>query len=91
MNGNQVNSSQKQYRKLSEVPFDELKVGDRLISYRKNPGVISELIVRPIGLKEKDPDNLIVWMEWEDGHKSSIRHYLTEYVLYVEDYPQEGL
>jgi hypothetical protein len=69
--------------KLSEVPFDQLKVGDKLISYIGTPGHITHLVKRgetsPYLQKEKED---VIVMLWDNGNVSYQHHedlYRVEY------------
>lgn len=51
--------------KLTEVPFDQIKVGDKVISFLENPGVITHFT----------PDRCLDkrgWVEikWDNGNQS---------------------
>ena len=52
-------------QKLNDVPFDELRVGDRVISAFGKNGVI--VLINP------DDDNWVE-IEWEDGGRSGWYH-----------------
>lgn len=64
-------------RKLSDVPWGELQVGDSLISAIGHPGVITEL--HPEGQSRYDE----VAMIWENGNTSMGFHMNGDYIKYV--------
>lgn len=65
---------------LSTVPWEDLQVGDNLISYLGKPGKI-------VKLEERDPldeDRKYIHMEWKGVMTISVhRHYTLENVQYV--------
>lgn len=68
-------------RKLSEVPFEELEIGDRLISAKYNLGTIIGF-----NLIKDDPrreDNMI-GIVWDNGKTSCQYHFWCDHVIYLE-------
>lgn len=69
-------------KKVSEVPFDKLKIGDSVIGLSNTPGVISALT--PI---EKDPrkeDNCVT-IKWENGKTSFVWHFQCDHITIVTE------
>ncbi len=67
-------------RMLSQVPFNTLKIGDRVIGANGVHGRISRLI--PIVEARREEDNDIV-IEWDNGNKSLVWHFWTDKVQYL--------
>lgn len=66
---------------LSEVPFDQLQVGDKLISAKNNPGVITKLIKKEDTTSKEDNE---ISMDWESGSKSwGLFHFWCDQITYV--------
>ena len=60
-------------QKLSDVPFDSLRVGDRVKSkITNNEGVIRELIVKSQAKRFEDSEIVIVW---DTGSRSHHWHF----------------
>lgn len=64
---------------LSEVPFEELKIGDHVISKLGTPGTITDLI--PIHLSYKQEDNGI-FIYWDNGNMSCPWHFQSDGIIY---------
>lgn len=58
-------------RSLSEVPWGQLSVGDRVKSVRGEPGVIIKLEDKQILPKATNPDFYFVSMQWDYSQKVS--------------------
>lgn len=58
-------------RALSEVPWEQLSVGDRVKSVTFEPGVIIKLEDKQILPKATNPDFYFVSMQWDHSQKVS--------------------
>ena len=64
--------------KLSEVPFENLKAGDRVVSARGRDGRIVELA--------PEDDNSI-WIRWEgeeEPKESLVYHHLADKIMHLD-------
>jgi hypothetical protein len=62
--------------KISDVLFEKIKVGDKVTSYRGNPGIISEA---SLGARWKvDPEDVRITIDWEttEGPSKSCQPHL---------------
>lgn len=66
--------------KLSEVAFDNLHVGDALISARGVPGVITKLIPREKATRNEDAEIVI---QWDNGNISWNWHFWMDQIEYL--------
>lgn len=67
-------------KRLSDIPFEELQVGDKLISKKNTPGKIVDLT--PIEKTFRQEDNRIM-IVWDNGGISIPWHYQGAYIQYV--------
>lgn len=65
---------------LSEIPFEEIQIGDKLISANRTKGKIINLI--PIDNASQKEDNEIV-IDWENGNRSHCWHFWCDKVIYL--------
>lgn len=65
---------------LSEVPFDKLKIGDKLISAVGTPGHITGFIPMDNACQQEDNE---IEISWDDGKTSEIWHFWGMHVEYV--------
>lgn len=69
---------------LANVPWDDLKIGDSLISAMGNPGKIVDKIIKDDGRNDKD--YWYLYMEWENsGTVSMSSHWTLDRVLWRKD------
>ncbi|MBI5153533.1 MAG: hypothetical protein HZA36_03700 [Parcubacteria group bacterium] len=70
--------------KLSEISFENLSIGDRLLSARGRNGKVTKIDMKPSDSNDIEEDNRI-WIEWEGvGNKTSlIYHYQGNYITYI--------
>ena len=83
--------------KLSMVPLHCLRVGDKVISYIKTPGVIKKIYITSIPLDliltgdklnkgaNYKPDYEWIYIEYENGNTSNHPHYMYDAVEYNEE------
>lgn len=67
--------------KLSDVPFDKLKVGDKLISAVGQPGKITKLTDKEFASQQEDNE---IEVEWDSGKTSKFWHFWGGKVTYAE-------
>ena len=67
-------------KKLSEVPWDNLAVGDVCISVLGTPGVITDLV--PIDQTSRQEDGEVE-IHWENGKQSYFWHFWGDNITYV--------
>ncbi len=60
--------------KLSEVSWEDIKVGDKVISHIGNDGVVTKLDVE---------DDYSIYITWSSGRTSISYHNLSEHIKYV--------
>jgi hypothetical protein len=66
--------------KLSDVPWAELKIGDKVIGALGMPGTIIDLI--PVENDQRQENNVIT-IYWENGAHSNVWHYWLDKVTYI--------
>lgn len=69
-------------RTLSEVPFDKLKLNDKILSVRNVEGKIVELIPKEKATRQEDNEVVI---HWDNGNKSHLWHFWATNVKYMQD------
>lgn len=60
---------------VSEVPFDELRVGDEVVSYRGNAGVIIEKVDIEESIRFEDNSLVIRWDNGKENNLSYTWHF----------------
>jgi hypothetical protein len=65
---------------FSQVPFCDLKIGDRVIGANGVHGSITRLI--PVSEARREEDNDI-GITWDNGNKSLVWHFWTNKVQYL--------
>ncbi len=68
--------------KLSDVPWDDLQIGDKCTSARGTPGKITKL-EKNDRYVERDHDHYEIEIDWDNGNKSHQKHYMMNHVTYV--------
>ncbi len=62
-------------RKLSDVPWKELRLGDKVRSAKGTSGSITTLV---------SEDDYSIWIEWENDEISAVYHHQAQAVIYLE-------
>lgn len=66
-------------KSVADIPWDDLRIGDRVISANGQVGTIARLDVHNQGLDCEDYD---VAFQWENGGRSAIWHFWCDKVTY---------
>jgi hypothetical protein len=62
---------------LSEVPFQDIFIGQRVVSHIGNPGTVTDLI--PIEQAVRKMDNEVT-VTWDHGGKSHLWHFWCDHI-----------
>lgn len=66
-------------RKLCEIPFSDLSVGDRVLSARGIRGTITTLVPKEQATRQEDNE---LKVKWDNGDTSLLWHFQGERVYY---------
>lgn len=69
--------------KLSDIPWDELRVGMKVVSYRGIAGQVIKVEDDSRG-SSRDPDRCYVTIAWENGNTSMQPQYNLDLVILTE-------
>ena len=67
-------------KRLSNIPFNELQLGDKLISNKNTPGKITGLTPIEESWRQEGDQITIIW---DNGKTSNLWHFQCQYVQYV--------
>lgn len=66
---------------LSDVPYTDIVVGDKVISHLGTPGIIEKLIDVEDDYRKGDNN---ITIQWENGNRSTTWHRWYNHVEYVQ-------
>jgi len=70
--------------KLSDIAFEKLRVGDHVISAIGTNGRITHLR-EDMFYKKSDEDRYSVSIDWDNGNKSTVKHYECDKITYINN------